>query len=284
MTRICVIGAGVEGRDIALTLARSAMSVTVVDGDPGRLRAAQEAVTNQLHEASRTGSLCRVMALAVGESIEFSRAAIAAYSEADVIIDTSGGDAEATRALLGAADRAAPDRTIIISTSTCLSPTVMGAWTNRPDRLLSVHLVAPNQRAVLVEVIRGMETSRFTVSRVEALAGMLDAEVAIVNDHPGFVTGRIEAVLANEAFHLLGEGVATASDIDRVARIRLDQPLGPLELSDAVGLDVRLAALQHLHVKLGERFRPAHLLEQYVSAGRLGRVSGRGVFDYPPAS
>lgn len=278
VTQICVLGAGPVGLDIAATLAPSGLEVTLVDTTPGPLRTLHEAIIPRRRAGIGRSELPGVTERGI-RSGDVLRDAVAA---ADVVIVAEDADNELTRALFEIVDRAAGPRTIIVSTSPRLSPTVMGSWTRRPDRVLSMHLVAPQQRALLVEIIRGMDTSRRTISRIEALAGMLGAAVALVDDQPGFVTGRIEAALANEAFHLLGEGVASASDIDRVARIRLEHPLGPLERSDAVGLDVRLAGLRHLHETIGERFRPARLLEQYVNAGRLGRSSGRGVFDYGP--
>ena len=108
-------------------------------------------------------------------------------------------------------------------------------------------------------------------------------EVVVVREAPGFITSRINAMIGNEAFFMLEEGIATAADIDKALKLGLNHPMGPFELVDLVGLDVRLSILEYLHKMLGDKYRPAPLLKQYVKAGRLGRKSGRGVFDYPPA-
>jgi 3-hydroxybutyryl-CoA dehydrogenase len=108
-------------------------------------------------------------------------------------------------------------------------------------------------------------------------------EVVVVREAPGFITSRINAMIGNEAFFMLEEGIATAADIDKALKLGLNHPMGPFELVDLVGLDVRLSILEYLHKTLGDKYRPAPLLKQYVKAGRLGRKSGRGVFDYPPA-
>ena len=108
-------------------------------------------------------------------------------------------------------------------------------------------------------------------------------EVVVVREAPGFITSRINAMIGNEAFFMLEEGIATAADIDKALKLGLNHPMGPFELVDLVGLDVRLSILEYLHKTLGDKYRPAPLLKQYVKAGRLGRKSGRGVFDYPSA-
>jgi 3-hydroxybutyryl-CoA dehydrogenase len=132
----------------------------------------------------------------------------------------------------------------------------------------------------LVEVVRSLDTSDETCEAVLAVANQMGKETVVVNESPGFVTSRISALVGNEAFYMLMEGVATAAEIDRAIKLGLNYPMGPLELADLVGLDVRLRNLEYLHKMLGEKYRPCPLLVKYVRAGRLGRKTGRGVFDY----
>jgi 3-hydroxybutyryl-CoA dehydrogenase len=132
----------------------------------------------------------------------------------------------------------------------------------------------------LVEIVKGLETNAETVEIIRGVAERMGKETVEVNEFPGFVTSRISAMVGNEAFYMLQEGVASAEDIDKAIKLGLNYPMGPLELGDLVGLDTRLNNLKYLHETLGEKFRPAPLLEQYVKAGRLGRKTGRGVYDY----
>jgi 3-hydroxybutyryl-CoA dehydrogenase len=143
-----------------------------------------------------------------------------------------------------------------------------------------MHFFNPVQKMRLVEMVRGLETSDETVEKVKLVAEKMRKETVTINEFPGFVTSRISALVGNEAFYMLQEGVGTPEEIDKAIKLGLNYPMGPFELGDLVGLDTRLNNLKYLHEKLGEKYRPAPLLEQYVKAGRLGRKTGRGVYDY----
>ena len=149
-----------------------------------------------------------------------------------------------------------------------------------PSRLAGMHFFNPVHRMKLVEIVRALETGDRTVAAIQEAAARMGKETVLVRESPGFITSRLNALLGNEAFYMLQEGVGTARDIDKAAKLGLNHPMGPFELVDLVGLDTRLAILQHLHRTLGDKFRPCPLLEQYVKAGRLGRKTGRGVYDY----
>jgi 3-hydroxybutyryl-CoA dehydrogenase len=133
----------------------------------------------------------------------------------------------------------------------------------------------------LLEVVRALETDEDTLTAAKEVGGRMGKEVVVVKESPGFITSRINAMIGNEAFYMLQEGVASAADIDKALKLGLNHPMGPFELVDLVGLDTRLQILEYLHRTLGEKFRPSPLLIQYVKAGRLGRKSGRGVYEYP---
>jgi len=133
----------------------------------------------------------------------------------------------------------------------------------------------------LLEIVRALETGEATLAACAEVGRRMGKEVVIVKESPGFITSRINAMIGNEAFYMLQEGVASAADIDKALKLGLNHPMGPFELVDLVGLDTRLHILEYLHKSLGDKFRPCPLLVQYVKAGRLGRKSGKGVFDYP---
>jgi 3-hydroxybutyryl-CoA dehydrogenase len=143
-----------------------------------------------------------------------------------------------------------------------------------------MHFFNPVHVMRLVELVRGLETPEATLDALAAVAVRMGKQVVRVNESPGFVTSRINALIGNEAFRMLETGVASAEDIDTALKLGLNHPMGPFEMVDLVGLDVRLAILRHLHRTLGESYRPSILLEQHVQAGRLGRKVGRGVYDY----
>jgi 3-hydroxybutyryl-CoA dehydrogenase len=143
-----------------------------------------------------------------------------------------------------------------------------------------MHFFNPVHVMRLLELVRGLETSAETLAALRAVGERMGKEVVEVADAPGFATSRINALIGNEAFRMLEQGVASAEDIDKAIKLGLNHPMGPFEMADLVGLDVRLSILEHLHATLGETFRPTNLMRQYVRAGRLGRKSGRGVYTY----
>jgi 3-hydroxybutyryl-CoA dehydrogenase len=144
-----------------------------------------------------------------------------------------------------------------------------------------MHFFNPVHKMKLLEVVRALETDDETLAAVVEVGRRMRKEVVVIKESPGFITSRINAMIGNEAFYMLQEGVASAEDIDKALKLGLNHPMGPFELVDLVGLDTRLHILEYLHKSLGEKFRPCPLLVQYVKAGRLGRKSGRGVFEYP---
>jgi 3-hydroxybutyryl-CoA dehydrogenase len=174
----------------------------------------------------------------------------------------------------------APAEALFASNTSSLSVTEMAAGSGRPHRFAGMHFFNPVHLMKLVEIIRGLETAPETLAAIERVAGRMGKTTVVVNESPGFVTSRINALIGNEAFRMLQEGVASAQDIDTALKLGLNHPMGPFEMVDLVGLDVRLSILEHLHRTLGEAFRPSNLLVQYVKAGRFGRKVGKGVYEY----
>jgi 3-hydroxybutyryl-CoA dehydrogenase len=170
---------------------------------------------------------------------------------------------------------------VIFATNTsALSVTEMAEAVGRPEEFIGMHFFNPVPAMRLVEIVRGLSTSDLTAREAGEVARKMGKEVVFVKESPGFVTTRMNALIGNEAFHMLQEGIASAEDIDKALKLGLNHPMGPFELVDLVGLDTRLNVLRFLHERLGEKYRPSPLLEQYVKEGRLGRKSGRGVYDY----
>ncbi|MFL6289590.1 MAG: 3-hydroxyacyl-CoA dehydrogenase family protein, partial [Thermoanaerobaculia bacterium] len=169
---------------------------------------------------------------------------------------------------------------LLASNTSALSITEMAAATGRADRFAGMHFFNPVHVMKLIELVRGLETSQETLDALREVGVRMGKEIVTVNESPGFVTSRINALIGNEAFRMLQEGVASAEDIDKALKLGLNHPMGPFEMVDLVGLDVRLSILEFLHRTLGEAYRPNNLLVQHVRAGRLGRKVGRGVYDY----
>jgi 3-hydroxybutyryl-CoA dehydrogenase len=156
----------------------------------------------------------------------------------------------------------------------------MAGATQRPAQVIGMHFFNPVPLMKLIEIIRGLETSETTIAATQEVSQRMKKETVVINESPGFITTRINAMIGNEAFYMLQEGVASAPEIDKALKLGLNHPMGPFELVDLVGLDVRLNILTFLHQTLGEKFRPCPLLVKYVKAGRLGRKVGRGVYNY----
>jgi 3-hydroxybutyryl-CoA dehydrogenase len=203
-----------------------------------------------------------------------------AVEDADFVIESAPERMELKLAILRDVDRLTAPTATITSNTSALSLTEMAAALKDARRFAGMHFFNPVHKMKLIEVVRALETAPETIDAVVAVAEQMGKETVTVQESPGFITSRVNAMIGNEAFYMLEEGIATAEDIDKALKLGLNHPMGPFELVDLVGLDVRLAVLQHLHRTLGAKYRPCPLLEQYVKEGRLGRKTGRGVYEY----
>jgi 3-hydroxybutyryl-CoA dehydrogenase len=203
-----------------------------------------------------------------------------AVAKADLVIEAIIEDMAVKLDLFGSLDRLTPPATLLASNTSALSITEMAGATGRPDRVLGMHFFNPPHIMKLIEIIQGPETSAETVQTAKDVSRKMGKETVLVNESPGFITSRVNALVGNEAFRMLQEGVASAEDIDKAIRLGLNYPMGPLEMVDLVGLDTRLHILEHLHATLGERYRPCPIHVKYVRAGRLGRKTGKGIYEY----
>jgi 3-hydroxybutyryl-CoA dehydrogenase len=272
--RVLVVGAGQMGAGIAQVVAASGRQVLLHDPFPGAVEQGLASMRKSLEKLESKGGAPAAGVLArVAESPELV--------EADLMIEAITENAAAKEELFRAADAVLPDAAILASNTSSIPITSLAAVTSRPDRVIGMHFFNPVPVLELVEVIRGLETSDETAAAIAGLARELGKVPAEANDFPGFASNRILMPFINEAAYALLEGVAEAEAIDTIATLGFGHPLGPLALADLIGLDTCVAIMDVLHAGLGnQKYAPCPLLRQYVAAGRLGRKSGRGFYDY----
>jgi len=169
---------------------------------------------------------------------------------------------------------------VLASNTSSLSIAEMAEMTYRPELCVGMHFFNPVPKMRLIEIVRAPKTSDETIAACREIGSRMGKEVVVVKESPGFITSRVNALIGNEAFAMLEAGLASAEDIDKAVKLGLNHPMGPFEMVDLVGLDVRLRILEYLHSVLGEKYRPNSLLKRLVAEGRLGRKTGRGVYDY----
>ncbi len=278
--KITVIGAGTMGRGIAYAGLVGGYRVVLEDVAPAMLDEAAAAIRATLAEGVARGKLSAEESARALDRLATASGIGEVCREADLVIEAVPEDLELKLEIFTQFDKFARPAALMASNTSSLSITEMAAITSRPAQCLGMHFFNPVAEMKLIEIVRGLETSPATVEACREVGRRMGKEVVVVRESPGFVTSRLNALIGNEAFAMLEEGIATAEDIDKAVKLGLNHPMGPLELADLVGLDVRLSVLEHLHRTLGEKFRPSPLLRQYVNAGRLGRKAGRGVYDY----
>ncbi len=268
------------GAGIAQVLATAGIEVAVYDVAVQQHARARAAIERSLARLVLKDVLSPAARDATLERIVFG--AELAARDADIMIEAVTEDQAAKRDLLRRASEALGPRAILASNTSSISITALAAVVAQPERVVGMHFFNPVPVMPLVEVVRGQLTADTATTAAVALAQRLGKTPVVVGDFPGFVSNRILLPMLNEAFFTLMEGVATAESIDRVMKLGMNHPLGPLELADFIGLDVCLHIMEVLHRDLGDdKYRPCPLLRRYVAAGRLGRKSGAGVYEYP---
>jgi 3-hydroxybutyryl-CoA dehydrogenase len=277
---IAVLGAGIMGRGVAYVSALGGHRTILQDVSQPALDHAVAEITAVLEKGVATGKVAGEAAVAARKRLATARSLEEAVREADLVIEAVPEKIDVKVEVFATLDRTAKPAAILASNTSSLSITELAAATKRPQKVVGMHFFNPVHRMKLLEVVRGLETSDDTIATALMVGEKMGKEGVVVRESPGFVTSRINAMIGNEAFYMLQEGVASARDIDKALKLGLNHPMGPFELVDLVGLDTRLSILKFLHRTLGEKFRPCPLLEQYVAAGRLGRKSGRGVYEY----
>jgi 3-hydroxybutyryl-CoA dehydrogenase len=278
---IAVIGAGTMGRGIAHAAALGGYRTILEDILPNALRRAESEIRANLDKAVELGKVTAGDANAAFARLEYAGSVEEAARAADLVIEAVPEEMESKIEIFTLLDKICRPTTILASNTSSLSLTEIASVTYRAKKIVGMHFFNPVHKMKLLEIVRALETDDDTLATAVDVGRRMGKEVVVIKESPGFVTSRINAMIGNEAFYMLQEGVASAEDIDKALKLGLNHPMGPFELVDLVGLDTRLHILEYLHKTLGEKFRPAPLLVQYVKAGRLGRKSGRGVFEYP---
>jgi 3-hydroxybutyryl-CoA dehydrogenase len=275
-----IIGAGTMGNGIAQTCAVAGFSVVMVDISDAAVQRGLATVASSLDrlikkekitEADKTAALARIHGSTAYEDL----------NKADFVIEAATENHALKLKILQQVDALLAPEVILASNTSSISITQLAAATSRADRFIGMHFFNPVPMMALVEIIRGLQTSDDTHAAVEALSKALGKSLITVKNAPGFVVNRILVPMINEAFFVLGEGLATPDDIDTGMRLGCNQPIGPLALADMIGLDTLLAVMEVYLKEFGDsKYRAAPLLKELVAAGRLGRKTGQGVYQY----
>ncbi len=279
--KIAVMGAGTMGAGIAQTCAAAGFQVAMRDIDQkfvdGGFRRIRDPLMKRVEKGKMTQAEVDGLISKIRGTVDLKEA----LSGAQVVIEAVFEKMDVKRDTYAEMDRIAGPDVVFASNTSSLSITEMANVTKRADRVVGMHFFNPAPVMKLVEVIRGSETSDATVRLAKDLCVKLGKEPVEVKESPGFVVNRLLVPMMNEAFNLLQEGVASAADIDKAMKLGTNMPMGPFELADYTGIDIGLDVMEVLYRETGDpKFRPSPLLRKYVRAGRLGRKSGRGVYDY----
>ena len=277
---VAVLGAGTMGHGIAHAAIAAGYATSLYDVSPAQLDKARAAIDAVIQKGVELGKVTADDATAMGGRLRLATVVADAVRDADIVIEAAPEKIDVKLSLFREVEAAAPAHAVLASNTSALSITEMAAVLANPSRMGGMHFFNPVHRMKLIEVVKALETSAETIAVMAAVSARMGKETVLVKESPGFVTSRINAMIGNEAFYMLQEGVASARDIDKALKLGLNHPMGPFELVDLVGLDTRLSILRYLHQTLGEKFRPCPLLEQHVRDGRLGRKVGKGVYDY----
>ncbi len=277
---IAVIGAGTMGRGIAHVAVLGGYRTVLEDLLPAALRKAETEIRNNLDKAVELKKVSAEDANAAIDRLEYADSVEEAAREADLVIEAVPEEMESKIEIFTLLDKICRPGTILASNTSSLSITEIASVTYRAKKCLGMHFFNPVHKMKLLEIVRALETDDDAVAAATEVGRRMGKDVVVVKESPGFITSRINAMIGNEAFYMLQEGIASAADIDKALKLGLNHPMGPFELVDLIGLDTRLHILEYLHKTLGEKYRPAPLLVQYVKAGRVGRKSGRGVYEY----
>ena len=278
---IAVIGAGIMGRGIAHVAALGGYRTVLEDVLPAALRKAEGEIRANLDKAVELKKVTAAEAEAAVGRLEYAGSVEEAAREADLVIEAVPEEMESKIEIFTLLDKICRPGTILASNTSSLSVTEIASVTYRAKKCVGMHFFNPVHKMKLLEIVRALETDDETIAAAVGVGRAMGKEAVVIRESPGFITSRINAMIGNEAFYMLEDGIASAADIDKALKLGLNHPMGPFELVDLVGLDTRLHILEYLHKSLGEKYRPAPLLVQYVKAGRLGKKSGRGVYEYP---
>lgn len=278
--KVAVIGAGTMGNGIAQVCATAGMEVVMRDLEEPILERALTTIDKSLAKLVEKGTIDAADRDAARSRIRTTLDLVEAVQDADLVVEAVPERIDLKIETFRALGEHAPKHALLGTNTSSLSVTEIAAASGDAARVVGLHFFNPVPLMKLLEIVRGLSTSDESVERARAFAVCIGKEPIVVKDFPGFATSRLGVILGCEAIRMLESGVASAEDIDKAMKLGYRHPMGPLELGDLVGLDVRLAILEHLHRELGEQFRPPALLRQMVRAGKLGRKTGEGFYKY----
>jgi 3-hydroxybutyryl-CoA dehydrogenase len=276
--QIAVIGTGTMGRGIAYLSALAGYDTVIHDSDPSALNAARGAVESLLRKGVEKKKVSDSAAGAAMSRVHVATDLEPAVHAADLIIEAVPEEVELKKDLFSQADLFCGDETILASNTSSISITTLAGAVERRDRFVGMHFFNPPHAMKLVEIVRGERTSDATVAEALAVVEKMGKQPILVRDTPGFATSRLGVAIGLEAIRMLEQSVASAEDIDRAMELGYNHPMGPLRLTDLVGLDIRLGIAETLAAALGPRFEPPALLRKMVAEGKLGKKTGEGFY------
>lgn len=278
--KVTVIGAGIMGNGIVQVAAAAGYSTSFYDISDDALDRAMDIIANSLNRLEKKQKISAEEKTQILDRIQPCHEIDVAVEKADFVIEAVTENLDLKHSIFKKLDKIAPENTIFGSNTSQYSITDLAAVTKRPEKVIGTHFFNPPVMMRLIEVVRGLDTSDDTVATTKEMATRMGKEVVLCKDSQGFITSRMINLWANEAEKILEEGIATKEDIDKACRLAFNHPMGPFELSDYSGLDTRLMVVSALEGAIGDRFKPTQTLRNLVRAGRLGRKSGRGFYEY----